>query len=162
MDDFETIYKENYPKMTGIAYKMVGDKDVVRDIVQEVFVSYYEKTENRTLILQPKSWLLRATINKSIDYLKRKKKQLDLSSVNHVESEETETVEQQQMQAILQKALKKLKPQEMKLAVLYSESFSYKEMAEIAGINPNSVGKTLSRTLQKLKTILKQMNYEMY
>lgn len=148
--------------MFSIAYKMVGDEDVVRDIIQEIFVYYYEKVENGSKILQTKSWLLRATVNKSIDYLNRRKKQLELSTIHHVESEENENLEQQQRQEILRNALRKLSSQEMKLAILYSEGFSYKEMSEISGIKLNSIGKTLSRTLQKLKTILKQMNYEMY
>jgi len=50
----------------------------------------------------------------------------------------------------------------MKIVILYSEEYSYKEIAKIAEINFSSVGKTLSRTLQKLKEILITMNYEMY
>ena len=63
---------------------------------------------------------------------------------------------------VVRKALTMLGAQEMLLAVLYSEGFSYKEMAELTGIKYASVGKTLARTLQKLKVILNKMNYEMY
>jgi DNA-directed RNA polymerase specialized sigma24 family protein len=37
------------------------------------------------------------------------------------------------------------------LLTLYSEDFSYKEIAEITGIKFSSVGKTLARALKKLQ-----------
>lgn len=45
----------------------------------------------------------------------------------------------------------KLDGKEQSMIVLYSEGYSYKEIAEITEINFNSVGKTLSRILDKLR-----------
>jgi RNA polymerase sigma-70 factor (ECF subfamily) len=44
-----------------------------------------------------------------------------------------------------------LSEKEQTLVVLYSEGYSYKEIAEMTGRNLHSVGKTLSRTLYKIK-----------
>ena len=44
-----------------------------------------------------------------------------------------------------------LSEKEQTLVVLYSEGYSYKEIAEMTGRNFHSVGKTLSRTLDKIK-----------
>ena len=159
--DFESIYRENYPKMFGIAIKMVNDKDVTSDIVQEVFVYYFEKLQNGHTVHHPQSWLVRATINKCVDYLKQRKKRTSLSAVSELADEE-ESFEIQQSDVILKQAIDELKPLEMKLIMLYSEGYSYKEIAQITEINYTSVGKTLSRTLHKLKEILKRLNYEMY
>ena len=161
LDDFESTYRENYPKMFGIAVKMVNDKDVASDIVQEVFVYYFEKLQNGHTIQHLQSWLIRATMNKCVDYLKRRKKHTPLSAVSDLADEE-ETFEIQQPDVILKQAIAKLKPLEIKLIMLYSEGYSYKEIAQITEINFTSVGKTLSRTLHKLKEILKRLNYEMY
>jgi RNA polymerase sigma-70 factor (ECF subfamily) len=84
-----------------------------------------------------------------------------LSAVCELATEE-ENFEIQQRDATLNQAIAKLKPQEMKLVILYSEGYSYKEIAQMADINFSSVGKTLSRTLHKLKEILKRLDYEMY
>ena len=147
--------------MFGIAFKMVNDKDVTSDIVHEVFVCYFEKLQNGRTIHQPQSWLIRATINQCIDYLKRRKSHITLSAVSELADEE-ETFEIQQPDEILKQAIAELKPLEMKLIMLYSEGYSYNEIAQIAEIKFSSVGKTLSRTLHKLKEILKRLNYEMY
>ncbi len=161
LNSFETTYRENYPRVFCIARKMVNDEDVVNDIVQEIFVCYFEKLQNGLFIHYPQAWLVRAAINKCIDHLNQRKKRMQLDTVNQLESEE-ESIEIQSPDMILKQALAELKPQEMELVILYSEDYSYKEIAQITGINFSSVGKTLSRTLQKLKGILKRLNYEMY
>ena len=158
MNDFESTYSENYPKMFCIARKMVNDADDAGDIVQEVFVYYFEKLQNGHTVHHPHSWLVRVTINKCVDCLKQKKKRVPLSEAGKLATGE----ENLQTDEILWQAIAKLKPLEMKLIILYSEGYSYKEMAQITEINFSSVGKTLSRTLHKLKEILKSLNYEMY
>ena len=63
---------------------------------------------------------------------------------------------------IIQQALSQLSPQDRQLAVLYSEGFSYKEMSELVGIRFSSVGKTLSRVINKLHGILTSNGYETF
>jgi RNA polymerase sigma-70 factor (ECF subfamily) len=148
--------------MFGIACKMVNDRDVAKDIVQEIFIYYYEKIQDGFFPQNIQSWLIRAVINKSIDYQHKKKKHTGLIALNETATDENQNFETQQRNALLHQAIAKLKPLEMKIIVLYSEDYSYKEIAEIAEINFASVGKTLSRTLDKLKIILKEQHYEMY
>jgi RNA polymerase sigma-70 factor (ECF subfamily) len=148
--------------MFGIACKLVNDREAANDIVQDVFIYYYEKMQTGFQAQHLHSWLIRAVINKSIDYLNRKKKHTSLITLNNTATDEDKNFETQQRNALLHQAIFKLKPLEMKIIVLYSEAYSYKDIAEIAEINFASVGKTLSRTLDKLKIILKRLNYEMY
>jgi len=159
--NFESTYKENYPKLFRIASKMVNDEDVASDIVQEIFVCFFVKLQKGDAILHPQSWLARAVINKCIDCVKRNERETPLNALIEPESED-KSFETKQNTIILKQAIAVLKPMEMKIIMLYSEGYSYKEIAQITEINFSSIGKTLSRTLQKLKLILKRMNYEMY
>ena len=161
MNNFETIYKENYQNMYCIALKMINDRDAVCDILQEVFISYHIKSQNANNIDKPKSWLIRATINKSIDYLNYQKKHIKIDSIEPISVIERVT-EKNQDKEIIKRALSKLKPKEKTLAILYSEGLSYKELSEISGIKFTSIGKMLSRTIKKLNEILKKMDYGMY
>jgi RNA polymerase sigma-70 factor (ECF subfamily) len=147
--------------MLRIARKMAVDEDDASDIVQEVFIYYYEKLNKGLEVNHLKNWLIRAIVNKCVDYHKRKKKHTKLSVLNGIADKE-QTVENQQSDDVLKEAFTKLKHKEMQLITLYSEGYSYKEIAQIAKINFSSVGKMLSRALQKLKIILEGMNYEMY
>ncbi len=161
MNNFETVYKENYQNMYCVALKIINDGDAVCDILQEVFVSYHIKSQNKNNIIKPKSWLFRATINKCIDYLNYQKKHIKIDSIDPISIIE-KVIDENQDKEIIKLALSKLKPREKTLAILYSEGFSYKEISEISGIKFTSIGKMLSRTIEKLDVILKKMDYEMY
>ena len=65
-------------------------------------------------------------------------------------------------QSIVLEMLDKLTKKDREILLLYHNGFSYAEMAEILGINPNSVGKTLVRAIEKLKIILKTQYHEMF
>ena len=164
MVQFDIIYKNNYAKMFSIARKMVNDKDAACDIVQDIFVYYYERTQKGYIIEHPQNWLLRATINKCIDYSAEQKKFLRLENLApEMEQQQEDVFDKKQSEAIIRYALGQLNSnEEMQLVLLYSEGYSYKEISEITGIKSTSIGKTLSRTLKKLKKILIKMEYETY
>ena len=144
--------------MYRVAMKMINDSDSVSDIVQDVFIYFYEKIKQGNKIEYPKSWLYRATVNKCIDFIKLNSKFESLntniaSTVNTVKNDKSR---------IIQHALLKLKPTERSLIILYSEGLSYKELAEATEIKFSSIGKTLSRTLKKLKVELKKKEDELF
>ena len=141
--------------MFSIACKMVNDKDIASDIVQDVFMYYYEKSQEGHVIENPRSWLLRATINKCIDHSTYRKSFIKLDDLSPIDEPQDDDLNKDQSEAIVRNALRQLKSQEeMQLVVLYSEGYSYKEISDITGMKFTSIGKTLSRTLKKLKGIL--------
>ena len=160
MNTFEEIYSENYKTMFRVATNMVGDTDDVSDIVQEIFIDFFNKLNNGSIIHHPKSWLYRATINKCIDNQRNRKRFQNLESLG--DKIEHELTENQELKDAMNLALSKLRPKEKILADFYSEGLSYKEIAEITGIKFSSIGKTLSRTLKKIEKELKNQRYELY
>ena len=161
MNNFETIYKENYRKMYCVALNMINDREAVCDIIQDVFIYYHKISQNGNIINKPKSWLMRATINKCIDYSKGQKKFLKIDRIEPIPIIE-DSMEKNQESEIIKQAISRLKPNERTLAILYSEGMSYKEISEVSGVKFSSVGKMLSRTIKKLDEILKRMDYEVH
>lgn len=161
MNRFEEIYNENYPRIFRVAQKMVGNRDNASDIVQEVFIYLFDRIKNGSEILHLNTWLYRATINKSIDCLRKQKRFQPIESLKESIIDE-ELIERQETTAIVNKAISKLKPHEKIIVVLYSEGLSYKEIAEASGVKFSSIGKTLSRALEKLEIELKDQHYELY
>lgn len=161
MKTFEEIYAENFARLLRMAVRMVDDRESASDIVQEVFVALYELLNKGGAVLYLNTWLYRVTINKCNDHLKRKKRYGSLEEVKDVPTEEFLS-ERAEKERIVQQALSQLKPTERALLALYSDDFSYKEIAETTGIRFSSVGKTLARTLVKMEEQLKSLSYEMY
>lgn len=147
--------------MYSVALKMIDDEDAVSDIVQDIFISYYKNSQNGHEIKQPKGWLIKATINKCIDYSKYRKRYTRIESLEPALTRDVAD-EKTLDKELVKLALSKLKPREKTLALLYGEGMSYREISEISGIRFSSVGKMLSRTLKRLNEILKSLNYEMY
>lgn len=143
---FEKTYRSYYPKLFRIAAKMLQDTEGAKDVVQDVFTAYYFAMNNEKVIRDTKNWLVRSTINKGIDYKRKTARTVTM------EKPLPETGEQTLDEAAdILNAIAHLNEKEQTLVVLYSEGYSYKEIAEMTGRNLPSIGKTLSRILDKLK-----------
>jgi RNA polymerase sigma-70 factor (ECF subfamily) len=160
LDSFEKIYHQYYSTTYRIAVKLLGASNSVGDVIQDVFISLYERRKELKLIKNPGGWLYRATYYKCIDFLKQQNR---FSNLEHIDraADESKNIEQKETSKLLIRALNKLNEKERLLAILYSEGLSYKELAEATGIPFNSIGKTLSRTLKKLEKELKEEYHEM-
>lgn len=144
--EFEKTYRSYYPKLFRIATKMLQDPESAKDVVQDVFTAYYFAMNNEKVIRDTKNWLVRSTINKGIDYKRKTARTVAMESPQP-ESDETPNDETSD----ILNTIDHLSEKEQMLVVLYSEGYSYKEIAEMTGRNLHSVGKTLSRTLDKIK-----------
>ena len=161
MDQFESTYHQYYPLLWAVAMKLLADEDTAADVLQDVFTAYFSQSQ-KSQIRQPKSWLLRVTLNKCADCAAYHKRHTDISAADVLESEAETADYANDKRKIIQQALSQLSPQDRQLAVLYSEGFSYKEISDIMGIRFSSVGKTLSRVINKLYGILKSNGYETF
>ena len=148
--EFELTYRNNYQLLFRIAAKMLRDTDAARDVVHDVFMAYYFVLDDKKVIKDAKNWLIRCTINKGVDFLRKNKKIVSDETVAK-ENITSQNIDNQLDVISISSLISKLDPKEQSLVVLYSEGYSYKEIAEITGINFNSVGKTLSRILEKLR-----------
>ena len=129
---------------------MLRDTDAARDVVHDVFMAYYFVLNDKKVIKDSKTWLIRCTINKGVDFLRKNKKIVSDDNVAK-ENITSQTIDSQLYLISISSLISKLDAKDQSLVVLYSEGYSYKEIAEIIGMNFNSVGKTLSRILEKLR-----------
>ena len=142
---FEKTYRSYYPKLFKIAAKLLQNTEGAKDVVQDVFTAYYFAMSNEKTVRDTKSWLVRSTINRGIDYKRKTARTVAMESPPETsESAPDETSD-------ILNAIAHLSEKEQTLVVLYSEGYSYKEMAEMTGRNAHSIGKTLSRIMDKIK-----------
>ena len=145
--EFEKTYRNFYPKLFRIAAKLLQDSEGAKDVVQDVFTSYFHVVQDKKTINDLEKWLVRSTINKGVDY---KRKNARLVVLEDMQMDEN-IVENQNDASEILNVVERLGKKEKTMVVLYSEGYSYKEIAEITGRKFNSVGKTLSRIMEKIK-----------
>lgn len=68
---FEFFFKAYYPRLLGYALRFVSDEDEARDIVQDCFVTFWEKREDITSISLT-SLMFTMVRNNCLNYLKHK------------------------------------------------------------------------------------------
>ena len=129
---------------------MLRDTDAARDVVHDVFMAYYFVLDDKKVIKDAKNWLIRCTINKGVDFLRKTKKTVSDGNIVK-ENNAIQSIDNQLDLISISNLISKLDAKDQSLVVLYSEGYSYKEIADITNMNFNSVGKTLSRILEKLR-----------
>ncbi len=67
------IYKLYYKAMYNISLRILQDSMEAEDVMQESFLAAFSKIENRSQEVSFGSWLKKIVINKSLDYLKKRK-----------------------------------------------------------------------------------------
>ena len=148
--------------LLAISYAYVKDWPVAEDIIQEVFLTYWKKPTAFRGESSVKTYLTRAAINRSKDYLKswryrthyftneffapyKQKKRL-------IEKEEHHTIGQ----SILQ-----LPIEQREIIILYFyKQYTYKEIGELLQISESAVRKRMNKAKEMLKKQLIQEEWE--
>jgi RNA polymerase sigma-70 factor (ECF subfamily) len=150
--NFKEIYKQHSKYVFNVALSVLKNTKDAEDIMQDVFIKFFENMDNFRGEANIKTYLYKMTINKSIDYIRkqagRREKLVKIFETN-IKSE-TQTL-------VLNDLLDKLTMNE-KLPLILSEigGFSYKEIAEILNIKIGTVKSRINRSINKLKNILKK------
>lgn len=165
MKQFNDIYQQHYLAVFRLVSKFTLGSHETDDIVQDVFLKLYLQMESSVVVLYPKTWLYKVATNACLNTLGRNKETYSIENIGYLETSVADSVdlkfENDEQQRMMQKALLTLKENERMIVILYSEGLSYKEISEVSGVPFSSVGKSLSRSLQKLKPLLKNQYYEM-
>jgi RNA polymerase sigma-70 factor (ECF subfamily) len=75
LEQFELLFKEHFKSLALLAYSVVKDRDVAKDIVQEFFVKFWETQHTIQLRGPFESYAARAVKNRSLNYIARQEVQ---------------------------------------------------------------------------------------
>ncbi|MBD3286688.1 sigma-70 family RNA polymerase sigma factor [candidate division WOR-3 bacterium] len=157
---------ERYQRlMYSIAYGLMGDHSAADDVVQEVFIRFFEKAHRKVRKPQAlKTYLARSTTNECIDRLRRAKRRRTLSlealEVSEIMSDDdtqtpTESMKRKELGELINRALDQLSVRQRKVVILsFTEGLSYSEIAEVLGCEEVTVRTHLHRARQRLQKIL--------
>jgi len=152
MDSFDATYRRHYQSLYRYIYRYFGQSAPSEDVVQEAFLKLYRQRQKRP-VENEKAWLYRVATNTALSQLGRQQrwqKLLPRYKASMPQNEDTaDPLVKAETVALLQQALSRLSKRDRVLLMLFQEEMSYKEMAEVTGIKPTSVGKLLARAMQR-------------
>lgn len=146
-----------------VAYRFVRNRDDALDITQEVFLRVYQRLEGFQTHSKFYTWLYRITVNRSIDFLRRRKGQplpgLDASraepSGRTAPGGPQALAEENELLAILHDEIGKLSQKHREVFILHAfEDLSYKEIAAVVGCNLGTVMSRLFYARKRLQEAL--------
>lgn len=154
------IYKEYWEIMYVAAYNLVKDRSVCEDIVQEVFISLWQRRAKLQIKTSLKSYLYTSTVYKVYDHFSKNKKMLKDELFDNFENKiETSNPETKLMHEelihLLDSIIDTLPDKCKEVYKLSRENMlSNKEIAEQLNISQRTVEGHISKALKILKESL--------
>ncbi|WP_439183840.1 RNA polymerase sigma factor [Carboxylicivirga taeanensis] len=157
------LFDNYYKPLCLFALRYIDSFDKSEDIVQEVFITFWENKKADQITSTLRNYLYKAVKNNALNYL-RSNSRYRLEAINEELELMVEVPDDEQHEDLEEKRerlfaeIDKLSPQAK--AVFESViigSMKYKEVAEEMGISVNTVKTTLSRALKRLRTSLNML-----
>jgi RNA polymerase sigma-70 factor (ECF subfamily) len=158
------IYKLYYKAMYNTSLRIVNDTMEAEDIMQESFLSAFEKIDTYSGMVSFGAWLKKIVINRSLDALSKKKavfedieSHVGIKDNSHEESARNEEIDVRVEE--VKEAIERLPDGYRVILSLYLlEGYDHDEIAEILKISSSTSRSQLSRAKQKLIGVLKKGN----
>lgn len=164
---FTAIFNKHYKMLCRSAYFVLGDHYIAEDVVQEFFISFWNKRQSINISTNLKGYLRRAVINRSINYLKSPAGRVKFEELNHTAESKQSAVDQSLERADQRRALKRCidkLPEKRRLVFTLRryEELSYKEIADNLKITVKTVEVQLRNARIALRDCLKPILNENY
>ena len=157
------IYKLYYKAMFNTSLRIVNDRMEAEDVMQESFLSAFEKIDTYSGTVSFGAWLKKIVINRSLDTLgKRKAVFEDIDSHTGIRDDgPDDSLRSEEIDVRIgevKEAIEKLPDGYRVILSLYLlEGYDHDEIAEILKISSSTSRSQLSRAKQKLISELKKM-----
>jgi RNA polymerase sigma factor (sigma-70 family) len=161
------LYRMFSNAMFHTCVRIVGDKFLAEDIMQEAFLAAFAKIKECRTPEYFGSWLKRIVVNKAIDEVRKKKFQFaSLDDALPIADEPSELIteelaEQEKLVAHVKNAIKLL-PEGYRIVLVLKlfEDYEYSEIAKELALAESSVRSQFVRGKQKLIEIIEKLKKE--
>ena len=160
---FTEIIRAYRKRILGTVYRMISRGDDVEDVGQEVFSRLYDSLRQLRAPQVFEPWLYRLTINACYDYLRRKRREVDVRMADLSEEQVVavdaalsgrkalEENRKEGARELLEVLLDRVSPEDRMLLVLKEiQGLSLKELSEVYKVNTNALKVRLFRARKRV------------
>ncbi|HAZ03304.1 MAG: hypothetical protein A2W90_21185 [Bacteroidetes bacterium GWF2_42_66] len=164
-NEFEIFFRESFQAACLVAFRFIDDRSLVEDIVQESYITLWEK---RSEIFygreELKKYLLVTVRNRTISYLRSIKiKQVDLNAslAEISQPNEEKLFDDEELSIRISKAIKKLPNKCREIFLMaYLEDHTYNDIAKRLSISKNTVKTQMAIAYRILREELKELYFD--
>jgi RNA polymerase sigma-70 factor (ECF subfamily) len=158
--NFEQIYREHATLVFRTAYGVTGSREDAEDILQNVFARLMSRGLPRDFEKNPKGYLYRAAVNRSLNVIEARRRRPQLVDAAHVPElapSPEDPCFKQEMHQRLYEAISKLSPRAAEILTLrYVHDASDAEIAKMLGLSRTTVAVRLFRLRARLRKLLRR------
>jgi RNA polymerase sigma factor (sigma-70 family) len=153
---FGIIIKNTEKLVSQIVFKLIGNQEDRKDMMQEIYLRAYNKLPGFSFQSKLSTWIAQISYNTCLDYLRKKKLILaDTDILLEGVSVKDEDLLRKDLSGVLQSAIGRLTPLYKTLITLYhNEEMTYHEIGQITGLPEGTVKSYLFRARAALKNDL--------
>ena len=154
---FEDLFVAEYPKVVGIATRVLADRAEAEDVAQEVFLAFH--ASHSPVADYAPAWLHRAAWHTALNRVRGRRRRARREQAEGVRRPEAgewgadpqAIVEDRFDRERVRAAMRKLPPKAAGALALRHSGLSYAEVAQALGIGVSQVGTVLRRAEARLK-----------
>jgi len=157
--DFQRIYNKSKSRVLNYISRSVRDRDEALDLLQEVFITFYDKLPDLDVSTDRiESWLIKTARNVILTYVRDTHRRLtrDLQNTPEEESwaveEQVGKIYQKELEKHIDTFLTSLNDNERNLFILQKiEQVKYNDLEKILGVPQRTMKRMAANLLQRLK-----------
>lgn len=148
--EFTQLVHEQKSTIYTVCYMFARDKDEAADLFQDVLINLWKGIGKFRNDSEISTWVYRVSLNTCISADRKKRKipttRLDMN-IDLFDDDDTDS---RQIQ-VLRQRIQRLQPLDRAIVLLWLESLSYQEIADIVGLTPKNISVRLTRIRLQLK-----------
>ena len=151
--DLAEVFRREYPRVVGVAARVLGSRDSAEDVAQEVFLSF---GRSDVPAAEAGGWLSVAAAHTALNVLRSGRRRVSreesaASAEDPVVSDVVDVVVTREERSQVRAALARLPRTQAVALVLRHSGLSYADVAAALDLSPTSVGTTVRRAESALR-----------
>jgi RNA polymerase sigma-70 factor, ECF subfamily len=165
LHNFRKVVEKTTPMIFSVAFRILGDEDAARDIVQDTMVTIWQTLSRIKTVESYKTWAYRIALNKCYDQLRKQKRQKEnryddqtwAIISNHISEEGITELENKENAQIINLLTNKLSQKQKAVFILSElEEMPAGEIAKITGMNRSAVKANLYYARKNIESLLQK------
>jgi RNA polymerase sigma factor (sigma-70 family) len=163
-DPFEVFFRQHYPRVYGLLYRITGNPQDAEDVSQELFLQLSRRQPPMWENPAAGGWLWKAAGHAALNAIRGSRRRtareeratradLPVRLVAEREEDPAGSLVRKEQRDAVRRALDELEPRDRVLLLARHSGLSYAEVAQVLDMNPNSVGTLLSRAERRFKEV---------
>lgn len=163
--NFRALVDKTSPRIFTVAFRIIGDEESARDIVQDTLVTIWQKLPKIKSVESYWTWIYRIAVNKCYDHLRKMKLRPEIRPddhtwaiiSNHISQDAVTELENKENAMIIEFLTNSLSIKQKTVFVLSElEEMSNDQIAEITGMYKTAVKANLYYARKNIEDLLKK------